>query len=160
MCITLIVVILLCIGSKNTEELFYFDMDVCSENGTNHHLTVDVKLIDNGIDPIHYRGKIFFDEVEYIDHITRLYSVKMSVFERIKERWRGISYHDFFSPRSGRFEDRIEMTFLYDNQGQMYVRLHHTNYCDSSFVDYFGPARDKETADSIKEKFYMYELTG
>lgn len=159
MCFVFIIAIILSvyIALKDTRKQFCFEMDICSENGITSYLIVDAELVDNGIDPIHYRGTVSVDGVEYIDHISRLYSIKTSILERIKERWRGISYYDFFFPRSGSFKESIEMILFYDEQGQMYVNLRH--WGDSSVVDYFGPSKDGETSKSIKEKFDMYILS-
>lgn len=157
-----IITIISCISifMAKPETQFNFSMDICSESGMTSHLFVNVQLIDNGIDPIHYRGTVSVGKVEYIDHISRFYSNNTSFFERISERWRGISYNNFYFPKSGSFEDYIEMTYLYDEQKNLYIRIRHIDPNDSSMVDYFGPCNSGESAELIKEKFDTYALSG
>ena len=70
------------------------------------------------------------------------------------------SYNNFYFPKSGSFEDYIEMTYLYDEQKNLYIRIRHIDPNDSSMVDYFGPCNSGESAELIKEKFDTYALSG
>ena len=52
------------------------------------------------------------------------------------------------------------MTYLYDEQKNLYIRIRHIDPNDSSMVDYFGPCNSGESAELIKEKFDTYALSG
>lgn len=156
--IVLGIAVMICVSmvSKKTDLPFYFTMDICSENGVTKDLSVHARRIDNGIDPVHYRGTVSVGGVEYIDHISRFNSAKTSVLDRIKERRRGISYDNFY-PQSGSIEEYIQMTYLYDDQGQLYIKIRH--FGDSSTV-YYGSCNNAQDAKLMKEKFDRYLLSG
>lgn len=163
----LFIVIIICstiiyisVFDRKIETSYDFSMDICSVNGITNYVTVDAQLIDNGIDPVHYKGTVCIDGVEYIDHISRFYSPHTTVLERISERRRGISYFDFYFPKSGSFGESIELTCLQDEEGRLCIKVRHIDFGESSIVDYYGPCYDGKSAECVKEIFEMYALSG
>ncbi len=127
-----------------------FSMSMCSREGETAFLTANAVIVDNGIDPVHYRGTLTLDGEKYIDHIERFRPDGISVFTRLKERRLGVSFVDFFEPDFGRIGDRVEMR-LYDDGGKRLVWLEFYP-ADGESVDYFAPAENGEEAQAVWER--------
>ncbi len=127
-----------------------FSMSVCSREGETAFLTANAAIVDNGIDPVHYRGSITIDGEKYIDHIERFYPANISVFDRLKERRRGVLYLDFHEPFYDKFGDWVEMR-LFEDGGKRLVWLEFFPI-GGDRVEFFGPAENWEEAQAVWER--------
>ena len=146
-----------------TAEDIVFAMDICSVDGETRTLTLDAALVDNGIDPVHYAGKLWLDGTRYIDHMARERLRKLdfsaisrlrTIHQRLYERHQGISYDDFYTINLQSRADRVDLTVFYDTNGNAYVRIKETKWNKIHPVVYYGPADDSESALLLQEKFY------
>ncbi len=127
-----------------------FSMSMCSREGETAFLTANAKIVDNGIDPVHYRGTITLDGEKYIDRMERFRYDGNSVFTRLKDRRLGVSFVDFHEPVYGTFGDWVEMR-LFDDGGKRLVWLEFFPI-GGERVEFFGPAENGEEAQAVWER--------
>ena len=142
-----------CLVIRSAGTPLSFSMDVFSEDGVHGHLSGEIMVIDNGIFPVQYTGKLTWNGVPYVDIDTRYPTHKRNIGE-----WIRYCVSQIHARRQG----SVSGTFLPANasglDGILYLQ---SLFCDEDsmpyvcfFVDdavYFGPSDNRETNGEIKE---------
>ena len=159
-CIAVVCLLCLCVGIgclviRSAGTPLSFSMNVFSEDGVRGHLSGKITVIDNGIFPVQYTGKLTWNGTPYVDIDTRYPPHKRNLGE-----WIRYCVSQIHARRQG----SVSGTFLPANasglDGILYLQILAYDW-DSTpyvcfFVDdavYFGPSDSRETNEKIKGIF-------
>ena len=146
-----------------------FSASLCTTGGEKADCTVDARMVENGVDLPHYEGTLTLNGVQHIDFLTRFTSVKTTLFDRLKDRFRvqgigalstrvafphdiTVPYKNFYTPFAGNLYTCATLEWL-EKDDQRYVWVRYWNMTMDRTRDYYGPAQDALEAEQVKEIF-------
>ena len=159
-CIATVCLLCLCVGIgciviRSTGTPLSFSMNVFSEDDVRGHLSGEITVIDNGIFPVQYTGKLTWNGAPYVDIDTRYPTRKRNLGEwirycvsQIQERRKGSVSGTFLPANASGLDGILYLQILsYEKGSAPYICF---------FVDdavYFGPSDSRETNGEIKGVF-------